>query len=212
MEQAFPNVTLVDHPLARHMLSVLRDRATGTMAFREGARRIGLILAQAVTSDLPTALAPIETPLEWMEAPRLQAPSPCIVSVMRAGNAIQQGMLELIPDAVAGHIGLARDEETLNPAEYYLKLPPALDSRLTILVDPMLATGGTACHAIRRLKELGAGTIRFVCLLAAPEGLRRLTSEHGDVAVYAVAVDRDLNARGYIRPGLGDAGDRCYGT
>ena len=207
-----PNLTLISHPLGLHALSSLRNRATGTAAFREGARRIGLILAQAVTQDLPMTTARIETPLEWTEAPVLAGPAPCIVSILRAGTAIQQSMLELIPDAVAGHIGLARDEDTLRAREYYLKLPPDIGDRLTILVDPMLATGGSASTAVTRLRQHGAGAIRFACLLAAPEGLRRFSADHPDVPVFTLAIDRQLDARGYICPGLGDAGDRFHGT
>lgn len=212
MDQMFANVTVVDHPIGRHALSILRDRSTGTAAFRDNARRVGLILAQAVTRDLPMTQARIETPLEWADCPVLAGPAPCIVSIMRAGNVLQQGMLELMPDATAGHIGLARNEETLHPAEYYLKLPPDIGQRLTILVDPMLATGGSACRAIKRLREHGARAIRFACLLAAPEGLKRLTAEQPDVPIFTVAIDRQLNDVGYICPGLGDAGDRFHGT
>ena len=212
MDPRFPNVTLIDHPLGLHALSTLRNRTTGTAAFRDAARRIALILAAAVTDDLPLASARIETPLELTEAPVLAGPAPCIVSILRAGNAIQQGMLELIPDAIAAHIGLARNEGTLQASEYYLKLPPDIGERLTILVDPMLATGGSASQAITRLRQHGARAMRFACLLASPEGLRRLTADHPDVPIVTVAIDRQLDERGYIRPGLGDAGDRFHGT
>jgi len=212
MDSTFPNVTLVDHPLCLHALSVLRDRATGTAAFRDAARRIGMMLVLPVTTDLRLVNARTETPLEWTEAPVLAGPAPCVVSILRAGNAIQQGMLELMPDAIAGHIGLARNEGTLQASEYYLKLPPDIGERLTILVDPMLATGGSASLAVTRLRQHGARAIRFACLLASPEGLRRLTTDHPDVPIFTIAIDRQLDERGYIRPGLGDAGDRFHGT
>jgi uracil phosphoribosyltransferase len=212
MTDVFPTVTVIAHPLARHALSVLRDRRTDTALFRQAARRLGLLLACEVTRDLPLGEVPIETPLEPMMAPCLAGPPPCIVSILRGGNAIQQGMLELLPHAVAGQIGLTRNEATLTPEEYYLKLPADIEERLTIVVDPMIATGGSATLAVDRLRAMGAGEIRFACLLAAPEGLRRFTAAHPDVPVFAVSIDHGLNERGFILPGLGDAGDRFHGT
>jgi uracil phosphoribosyltransferase len=212
MSEPHPNLVVVDHPLARHALTVLRDRRADAALFRQAARRLGLILTMEATRDLPMGEIAIETPLEPMDAPCLVGPAPCVVSIMRAGNGIQQAMLELLPQAVAGHIGLARDEATLTPHEYYRKLPDDLPLRRVILADPMLATGGSADYALRVLRESGADDLRFVCLLAAPEGLRRLATAHPDVRVLTVAIDRGLDGNGYIRPGLGDAGDRFHGT
>lgn len=212
MTDVFSAVTVIDHPLAAHALTLLRDRRTGTALFRQAARQISLLLAHEATRDLPLTQVSIETPLEPMQAPFLAGPAPCVVSILRAGNAIQQAMLEVLPDAVAGHIGMARNETTLDAAEYYLKLPADVAERAVILVDPMLATGGSAVRAVTRLRESGARRVRFACLLAAPEGLRRFTTTHPDVPMITAAIDRDLDERGYIRPGLGDAGDRFHGT
>jgi len=212
MAHTHPNLVVVDHPLARHALTVLRDRRADTALFRQAARRLSLILAIEATRDLPMGEITIDTPLESMTAPCLVGPAPCVVSIMRAGNAIQQAVLELMPHAIAGHIGLARDETSLIPQEYYRRLLDDLPIRRVILVDPMLATGGSADHALRILREAGADDLRFVCLLAAPEGLRRLGVAHPEVPVITAAVDRALDANGYIRPGLGDAGDRFHGT
>ena len=212
MTDVFPSVTVIDHPLAAHALTILRDRRTGTALFRQAARQISLLLANEATRDLKLTRIEIETPLETMQAPFLAGPPPCVVSILRAGNAIQQAMLEVLPDAAAGHIGLARNETTLDAAEYYLKLPHDVAERAVILVDPMLATGGSAVRAVNRLREAGVRRVLFTCLLAAPEGLRRFTAAHPDVPVITAAIDRGLDERGYIRPGLGDAGDRFNGT
>jgi len=207
-----PNVTVLDHPLLRHKLALLRDKTTTTAVFRQVAREISLLMAYEVTRDLPLETKQIETPLETMQAEHLAGKKLCIVSILRAGNGILEGMLDLIPSARVGHIGLYRDHATLRPAEYYLKLPNDIDERLVILVDPMLATGNSAVAAATRLKQAGVKAIKFVCLLAAPEGVATLTAAHPDIQVFAAAIDRALDCNGYIRPGLGDAGDRFYGT
>ena len=209
---AHPRVTLVDHPLVQHKLSLLRRKDTGTAKFRQVAREISLLMAYEVTRDLPLELVGIETPLEAMETASLSGKKICFVPILRAGTGILDGMLDLVPSARVGHIGLYRDPETLVPVEYYLKLPEDLGERLVVLVDPMLATGHSAAAALSRLRQAGAGQLRFVCLLAAPEGLDVLAAEHPDVPVYTAAIDRELDGHGYIRPGLGDAGDRLYGT
>ena len=207
-----PRVMLVDHPLVQHKLSLLRRKDTGTAKFRQVAREISLLMAYEVTRDLPLEQVSIETPLEAMETPSLSGKKICFVPILRAGTGILDGMLDLVPSARVGHIGLYRDPETLVPVEYYLKLPEDLGERLVVLVDPMLATGHSAAAALSRLRQAGAGQLRFVCLLAAPEGLDVLAAEHPDVPVYTAAIDRELDGHGYIRPGLGDAGDRLYGT
>ena len=207
-----PNLIVVGHPLVQHKLGLLRDRTTPTMAFRQIARELSLLLAYEVTRDLPLEHVAIDTPLERMQAPRIAGKKLCFVSILRAGNGILDGMLDLVPAARVGHVGLYRDPATLLPVEYYLKLPEALDERLVVLVDPMLATGNSAAAAVARLKQAGASQIRFVCLLAAPEGLATFHAAHPQVPVYTACVDRGLDGHGYIRPGLGDAGDRLYGT
>ena len=207
-----PNVTVIGHPLIQHKLTLLRDKTTPSADFRRIIREIGLLLGYEATRDLALENVPIETPLEPMQAPRLAGKKLCIVSVLRAGNGLLEGMLDLIPSARIGYIGLARDEATLQPAEYYLKLPSSLDQRLVLIADPMLATGNSAIAAVARLKQAGATQIRFVCLLAAPEGLAAFAAAYPDVPVFAAAIDRQLDHRGYIQPGLGDAGDRIHGT
>lgn len=205
-------VTVPDHPLLRHKLSLLRDRHTPTGMFRQVAREISLLMAYEVMRDLPLEPIDIETPLEPMQADHIAGKKLCLVSILRAGNGILEGMLDLIPSARVGHIGLYRDPATLRPVEYYLKLPSDIDQRLVILVDPMLATGHSASAAAMRLKQAGVTAMKFVCLIAAPEGLALFAKEHPDVPVFAAAIDRELDGHGYIRPGLGDAGDRLYGT
>jgi uracil phosphoribosyltransferase len=207
-----PNVTIPDHPLLRHKLTLLRDRDTPTAQFRQIAREISLLLAYEATRDLPLEPIDIETPLEPMRAERLAGKKLCIVSILRAGNGILDGMLDLLPSARVGHIGLYRNPETLRPVEYYLKLPSDIADRSVILVDPMLATGHSAIAAAARLKQAGVSTMKFVCLLAAPEGVAALTDAYPDLPVFTGAIDRELDGHGYIRPGLGDAGDRIYGT
>jgi uracil phosphoribosyltransferase len=207
-----PHVTVLDHPLLRHKLALLRDKDTTTGGFRQIAREISLLMAYEVTRDLPLEPIDIETPLERMRTERLAGKKLCIVSILRAGNGILEGMLDLVPSARVGHIGLYRDPATLQPVEYYFKLPSDVADRLVILVDPMLATGHSAVAAASRLKQSGVAAMKFVCLLAAPEGVATFTKAHPDVPVFTGAIDRELDSHGYIRPGLGDAGDRFYGT
>ena len=206
------DVTILDHPLLRHKLTLLRDKDTTTAKFRQVAREISLLMAYEVTRDLKLEPIDIETPLELMHTEHLAGKKLCIVSILRAGNGILEGMLDLLPSARVGHIGLYRDHDTLRPVEYYLKLPSDVADRLVILVDPMLATGHSAAAAAERLKQAGVKAMKFVCLLAAPEGVRTFTESHPDVPVFTGAIDRELDGNGYIRPGLGDAGDRFYGT
>lgn len=207
-----PRLTVLDHPLIQHKLTLLRDKTTGTAAFRQLAREISLLMAYEVTRPLPLETVRIETPLEAMEAPRLAGKKLCIVSILRAGSGILEGMLDLVPSARVGHIGLYRDKVTLEAVEYYRKLPEDVAQRLVIVVDPMLATGNSVIAAITRLKQVGVTALRFACLLAVPEGLRAMVAAHPDVPVFTAAVDRGLDDHGYIRPGLGDAGDRLFGT
>jgi uracil phosphoribosyltransferase len=208
----YPNVTVVDHPLVQHKLTLLRQKDTPTAEFRRLAREMSLLMGYEVTRHLPLDLADIETPLEPMQAPLLSGKKLCVISILRAGNGLLDGLLDLVPSARVGHIGLYRDPATLVPVEYYLKLPGDVRERVAIVVDPMLATGHSAAAAVGRVKDAGAEQILFMCLLAAPEGLRVFGDEHSDVKVYTAAVDRGLDDHGYIRPGLGDAGDRLYGT
>ena len=207
-----PNVIVPDHPLLRHKLTLLRDIKTPTALFRQVAREISLLMAYEVTRDLPLQPIDIQTPLEPMQAERVAGKQLCIVSILRAGNGILEGMLDLVPSARVGHIGLYRDPETLQPVEYYLKLPSDVAERLVILVDPMLATGYSAVAAASRLKQAGVTSMKFVCLIAAPEGIETFGQAHSDVPIFTGAIDRQLDSHGYIRPGLGDAGDRLYGT
>ena len=212
MAAGFPNVTVVDHPLVQHKLTLLRRRDTTTAQFRQIAREISLLLGYEVTRHLPLEDVAIDTPLEPMLAPLLSGKKLCVVSILRAGAGILDGILDLMPSARVGHIGLYRDPATLVPVEYYLKLPEDIAERHVIVVDPMLATGHSAAAAIARMKQAGATQIRYACLLAAPEGLQVLADEHPDVPVVTAAIDRALDEHGYIRPGLGDAGDRLFGT
>ena len=207
-----PNITNIQHPLIQHKLTLMRDSNTPSAEFRQLLREISHLMAYEVCRDLETEMVQINTPLEAMASPKLKGKKLCLVSILRAGNGLLEGMLELVPLARVGHIGLYRDPETLNPVQYYLKLPDQIDMRLTIVVDPMLATGHSAIAAVQRLKEHGASHIKFVCLLAAPEGIDAFASAHPDVPIYTAAIDRELNDHGYIMPGLGDAGDRIYGT
>lgn len=208
----YPNVTWVDHPLVQHKLTQLRDRRTPTPQFRRLAREISLLIGYEATRSLPLEVTDIDTPLERTAAPCLAGKAPCIVSVLRAGNGMLDGMLELVPSAPVGQIGLYRDHATLQAVEYFMKLPADVHERLVMLVDPMLATGNSACAALTRLKQAGVPQIRFICLVAAPEGLRAVCAAHPDVCVFTAGIDQGLNERGYIHPGLGDAGDRLYGT
>ncbi len=206
------NVLVIDHPLVQHKLARLRQASTSTAGFRRLAREISLLMAYEATRDLPLEEVEIETPLERTTGRMLSGKKLCFVSILRAGNGILDGMLDLVPAARVGHVGLYRDHETLQAVEYYLKLPDDMADRLSIVVDPMLATGHSAIAAVSRLKAAGARQISFVCLLAAPEGLARFGAAHPDVKLITAAIDRELDANGYIRPGLGDAGDRLFGT
>lgn len=213
MKFAMPNThTEIDHPLIQHKLSHLRAKDTPPHLFRQLVREIGRLMAYEVLRDLPITTAAIETPLTAMQAPVIDGKKLALVSILRAGNGLLDGFLEVVPLARVGHVGLRRDPDTLQAEEYYLKLPDALEDRLTVVVDPMLATANTACAAIARLKEAGATQIKFACILAAPEGISALNTAHPDVALFAGCVDERLNDHGYIVPGLGDAGDRIYGT
>jgi len=206
------NVVVLDHPLIQHKLTLLRDKETSTTGFRRLARELSLLMGYEVTRGLPLEMVRIETPIEAMEAPQLSGKKLCFVSILRAGNGLLDGMLDLVPGARVGHIGLYRDPHTLSPVEYYIKLPDDIGERMVIVVDPMLATGHSAAAAVARLKQAGATQIRFACLIAAPEGIKTFGEEHPDVEVFVCAIDRQLNDHGYICPGLGDAGDRLYGT
>ena len=206
------HLTIVDHPLVQHKLSLMRDITTPTAVFRQLLREIAHLLAYEVTRELDMTTKQIETPLQPMEAPVLDGRKLALVSILRAGNGLLDGMLDLIPSARVGFVGLYRDEETLRPVQYYCKLPGEIDGRLVIAVDPMLATGNSSVAAIDLIKENGATNIRFLCLLAAPEGVARMKEAHPDVPVVTAALDERLNEKGYIVPGLGDAGDRMYGT
>jgi len=205
-------VTVVDHPLVQHKLTIMRNRETSTAGFRRLLREISLLLGYEVTRDLELTTTTIETPLQTMEAPTLEGKKLVVASVLRAGNGLLEGLLDLVPAARVAHIGLYRDHETLQAIEYFFKAPSDLGDRLVIVVDPMLATANSAIAAIDKLKGRGATNLRYLCLLAAPEGIERFTKAHPDVPVFTAAIDSHLNEKGYIVPGLGDAGDRMYGT
>jgi uracil phosphoribosyltransferase len=205
-------VTVVDHPLVQHKLTLMRRAETSTADFRRLLREISLLLAYEVTRDLPTELVDIETPIAPMRAPALAGKKLCFLSVLRAGNGILEGMLDLVPSARVGHIGLYRDPRTLEAIEYYFKVPDDVPERDVIVVDPMLATANSAIAAVRRLKTRGARSIKYVCLVAAPEGVAAFQAAHPDVPIFTAAIDLKLNEHGYIVPGLGDAGDRLFGT
>jgi len=205
-------VKIVDHPLVQHKLTLMRRKEESTSKFRQLLREISLLLAYEVTRDLPLVSLEIDTPLAAMEAPVLAGKKLCFVSVLRAGNGLLDGMLDLMPSARVGHVGLYRDPESLVAVEYYYKVPQDIGDRLVIVVDPMLATANSAIAAVQRLKQGGAKQLKFVCLLAAPEGVKAFNQAHPDVELYTAAVDERLDDHGYIVPGLGDAGDRIYGT
>ncbi|NNK79068.1 MAG: uracil phosphoribosyltransferase [Litoreibacter sp.] len=207
-----PHLTIVDHPLVQHKLSLMREVTTSTAVFRQLLREISQLLAYEVTRELPMTSKRITTPMQEMDAPALAGRKLALVSILRAGNGLLDGMLELIPSARVGFVGLYRDEETLKPVQYYFKVPEALEQRTVIAVDPMLATGNSSVAAIDLLKQAGAKNIRFLCLLAAPEGVARMKEAHPDVPIVTAALDSHLNENGYIVPGLGDAGDRMFGT
>ncbi|WP_341368987.1 uracil phosphoribosyltransferase [Yoonia sp. BS5-3] len=206
------HLTHVTHPLVQHKLTLMRQQDTSTAVFRQLLREISQLLAYEVTRELPMTTKRIDTPLEPMDAPTLDGKKLALVSILRAGNGLLDGILELIPSARVGFVGLYRDEETLKPVQYYFKVPTEMEDRLVIAVDPMLATGNSSVAAIDLLKEAGATNIRFLCLLAAPEGIARMKEAHPDVPIVTAAVDSHLNENGYIVPGLGDAGDRMFGT
>ena len=206
------HLTIVDHPLVQHKLTLMRDKQTSTAGFRQLLREISQLLAYEVTRDLPMTTKWIETPMEEMDAPTLDGKKLALISILRAGNGLLDGVLELIPSARVGFVGLYRDEKTLQPVQYYFELPDSLEDRVVIVVDPMLATGNSSVAAVDLLKAAGANNIRFLCLLAAPEGIARMKQAHPDVPIVTAAVDRQLNDVGYIVPGLGDAGDRMFGT
>ena len=206
------HLTVVSHPLVQHKLTLMREKDTSTASFRQLLREISLLLAYEVTRGLPMTTKRIETPLEPMDAPAIEGKKLALVSILRAGNGLLDGILELIPAARVGFVGLYRDHETLEPVQYYCKLPEHLEDRICIAVDPMLATGNSSVAAIDLLKKAGAKNIRFLCLLAAPEGIERMKAAHPDVPIVTAAVDSHLNEKGYIVPGLGDAGDRMFGT
>ena len=206
------NLQVINHPLVQHKLTLMRKKDTSTQSFRTLIREVGTLLAYEVTKDLPVIFEEIETPLMKMNAPYLEGKKLCLVSILRAGNGLLDGFMDLVPSARVGHIGLYRDPRTLAAVEYYLKLPDLINQRLGLALDPMLATGHSSTAAVTRLKENGASNIRFVCLLAVPEGIEYFSKTHPDVPIYTAAVDEKLNDHAYILPGLGDAGDRIFGT
>ena len=209
---AFPTLRVASHPLVQHKLSLLRDRSTPTKIFKELVEEIATLIAYEATSELSLEPAPVETPLERMTGMRVSGKKLTLVPILRAGLGMVEGVARLVPAARVGHIGLYRDHDTLEPVDYYFKVPGDASERDFFLLDPMLATGGSAAAAVASLKRAGATRIRFLCLVAAPEGVQRLATAHPDVLVYCAALDRELNAQGYILPGLGDAGDRLFGT
>jgi len=206
------SVNIVSHPLVQHKLSLMRERDRSIKSFRELLNEIGMLICYEVTRDLPLELVDIETPLAPMKAPMIAGKKLTLAPILRAGVGFLDGMLALVPSARVAHIGLYRDHETLRAVEYYFKAPLDLSDRMTVLMDPMLATGNSACAAATLLKTRGARDIRFVCLLAAPEGIAHFREQHPDVPIWTAAVDEKLNEQGYILPGLGDAGDRMFGT
>ena len=206
------HLTVVDHPLVQHKLTLMREKENSTASFRQLLREISLLLAYEVTHELPVTTKRIETPMCEMDAPVIEGKKLVLVSILRAGNGLLDGILELVPAARVGFVGLYRDEETLKPVQYYFKVPKKLEDRTVILVDPMLATGNSSVAAVDLMKEAGAKDIRFLCLLAAPEGVARMEEAHPDVPIVTASLDDHLNEKGYIVPGLGDAGDRMFGT
>jgi uracil phosphoribosyltransferase len=205
-------VNVINHPLVQHKLTLMRDKSTPTVQFRQLLREIATLLTYEVTRDAKLTTRRIETPIAEMDAPILEGKKPVFASILRAGNGLLEGMLDLVPSARVAHIGIYRNPQTLEPVEYYFKAPEDLADRLVIVVDPMLATANSASAAIEKLKQRGAKDIRFVCLLAAPEGIKRLQKAQPGIPIYTAAIDQYLNDHGYIVPGLGDAGDRLYGT
>jgi len=208
----FPSLQIVRHPLVQHKLTLLRDRGTPTKIFKELVEEIATLMAYEATSDLTLEPSSVETPLETTQGVRVSGKKLTLVPILRAGLGLVEGVLRLVPGARVGHIGLYRDHNTLEPVDYYFKVPGDAAERDFFLLDPMLATGGSAVSAVDSLKRAGAARIRFLCLVAAPEGVRRLAAAHPDVSIYCASLDRELNEQGYILPGLGDAGDRLFGT
>ncbi len=209
---ATPKVHLIDHPLILHKLSIMRRKETSTRSFRALLEEISMLLGYELTRDLPIEMQDIETPMAKMSAPTLQGKKVVIISVLRAGTGMLDGFLKVLPSARVGHIGLYRDPKTLNPVEYFFKVPKEMSDREAIVVDPMLATGNSAVAAVARIKQTGPKQVKFMCLLAAPEGIANFHAHHPDVPIYTPAVDERLDDKGYIIPGLGDAGDRTFGT
>ena len=205
-------VTVITHPLVQHKLTLMRRKDASTSTFRTLLNELSMLMAYEVTRDMPVQLVDIETPLEAMQAPMIDGKKLVFVSILRAGNGILEGMLSVVPGARVGHIGLYRDPQTLQAVEYYFKMPQDMQARDVLVVDPMLATGNSAAAAISRLKQLKPRSIKFVCLLTCPEGIAALQKAHPDVPIFTAAIDRQLNEHGYILPGLGDAGDRIFGT
>ncbi|MGL4440894.1 MAG: uracil phosphoribosyltransferase [Bosea sp. (in: a-proteobacteria)] len=206
------SVTVVDHPLVQHKLTLMRDKERSTKSFRQLLNEIGMLLCYEITRDLPIVMTEIETPLETMQAPIIAGKKLVFAPILRAGVGFLDGMLEMVPAARVAHIGLYRDPETLQAVEYYFKAPSDIADRMVIVMDPMLATGNSAIAAVDRLKQRGVKDLRFVCLLAAPEGIAKMRAAHPDVRIWTAAIDSHLNDHGYIVPGLGDAGDRMFGT
>jgi len=206
------NVFVMDHPLIQHKISLLRNQDTGTNEFRKIVEEVGILMAYEALRDLPTEMVEVTTPIEKCMTPMISGKKLAVIPVLRAGLGFVNSILALVPSAKVGHIGLYRDPETHEPHDYYCKLPENIEDRISILVDPMLATGGSACAAVDFIKQKGGNNIKFMCLIAAPEGLERLHREHPDVQIYIGCLDRCLNENAYICPGLGDAGDRIFGT
>ncbi|BCA94535.1 uracil phosphoribosyltransferase [Legionella antarctica] len=207
-----PQTVVINHPLIKHKLTIMRKKSTSTVKFRALMHEVSMLLAYEVTRDLEVEYEEIETPLSTMMSPVLKGKKMVFVSILRAGNGLVDGMLQLVPTARIGHIGLYRDPKTLEPVEYYFKLPEHTQDRDVIVVDPMLATGNSAIAAVNEIKAMNPKSIKFLCLLASPEGVSSFHEEHPDITIYTAAIDTELNDKGYIIPGLGDAGDRLYGT
>ena len=212
MAGPFEGVTVIDHPLVQHKLTIMRDKETSTRGFRQLLRETAALICYEATRDLPLETVEIETPLTAMAAKKIAGKKLVFASILRAGNGLLEGMLDLVPSARVAHVGIYRDPKTLQAVEYYFKAPDDLSERTVIAVDPMLATANSAVAAVTQLKSRGAKDIRYVCLLAVPEGIRRFRTAHPDVPIFTAAIDERLNDHGYIVPGLGDAGDRMYGT
>ncbi len=206
------NVTIFDHPLIQHKTTIMRMKSTSNKEFRENVEEITMLMCYEALRDLPLEDVEIETPIKKTTQKMIKGKKLAVVPILRAGLGMVNGLLNLVPSAKVGHIGMYRDEETLQPQPYYCKLPPDIDERLIVVVDPMLATGGSACDAIAQIKQKGGKNIKFLCLIAAPEGIEALSKAHPDVQIYCANVDECLNENGYIVPGLGDAGDRIFGT